>query len=394
MDNRWMRKMLACLILVVLAGIAGGCKSAAGQAETGWDSLSGRESAVSQALTYEGSLELEYASQFAVDYYQDGYAVFSVSDGSRYLICPEGAEAPADLMEGIEVLKQPLANIYLAATAAMDVFCELEALDKVCFSSQKPDAWSIPEAKKAMEQGDILYAGKYSMPDYELLLAKGCSLAVENNMISHTPEVREKLESFGIPVWMDLSSYEEHPLGRVEWIKAYGLLLGKEKEAQEAFGRQAEILSRISRGEEVEKTVAFFYLTSNGMVNVRVASDYIPKMIELAGGRYVFGELGDEKGRRSSISIQMEEFYHAAKDADYLIYNSAVDGGVASIEELIQREALFQDFKAVQENRVWCASRDLYQRSMSVGGMLSDLHIMLSEDAGRQEEMQFLYRLQ
>ena len=108
----------------------------------------------------------------------------------------------------------------------------------------------------------------------------------------------------------------------------------------------------------------------------------------------MFGELGDEKGRRSSISIQMEEFYHAAKDADYLIYNSAVDGGVASIEELIQREALFKDFKAVQENRVWCASRDLYQRSMSVGGMLSDLHIMLSEDAGRQEEMQFLYRLQ
>ena len=45
-----------------------------------------------------------------------------------------------------------------------------------------------------MKSGDLIYAGKYSAPDYELLLAGGCKFAVENTMISHNPEVKEKLE--------------------------------------------------------------------------------------------------------------------------------------------------------------------------------------------------------
>ena len=39
-------------------------------------------------------------------------------------------------------------------------------------------------------------------------------------MIYHNPEVKEKLEEFGIPVLVEHSSYESHPLGRTEWVKA------------------------------------------------------------------------------------------------------------------------------------------------------------------------------
>ena len=38
-------------------------------------------------------------------------------------------------------------------------------------------------------------------------------------MIYHTPEVKEQLEDFGVPVLVERSSYENHPLGRMEWIK-------------------------------------------------------------------------------------------------------------------------------------------------------------------------------
>ena len=75
-----------------------------------------------------------------------------------------------------------------------------------------------------MEQGDIIYAGKYNAPDYELILSGGCDFVIENMMIMHTPEVKEKLENFGIPVMVDRASYEEHPLGRCEWVKLYGVL--------------------------------------------------------------------------------------------------------------------------------------------------------------------------
>ncbi len=48
-------------------------------------------------------------------------------------------------------------------------------------------------------------------------------------MISHTPEVREMLEDFGIPVMIEYSSYEKHPLGRVEWVRFFRDIAWKRK---------------------------------------------------------------------------------------------------------------------------------------------------------------------
>ena len=88
--------------------------------------------------------------------------------------------------------------------------------------------------------------------------------------------------------------------------------------------------------EQTAPTVAFFYLTSNGAVNVRKTNDYVPKMIELAGGKYIFDKLGDTQSKSSSVTMQMEEFYASAKDVDCLIYNSTIDGQITSIDELVQ----------------------------------------------------------
>ncbi|MFR0985634.1 MAG: hypothetical protein ACLSFZ_02895 [Frisingicoccus sp.] len=89
-------------------------------------------------------------------------------------------------------------HIYMVASAVMDMFRAIDVLDAVRLSGTDTDGWYIEEAKRAMEDGRILYAGKYSMPDYERILS-GCRLAIENMMITHTPEVQEKLEGFGIP---------------------------------------------------------------------------------------------------------------------------------------------------------------------------------------------------
>ncbi len=347
---------------------------------------------ISSELTYTHSMELEFADQFSVDYYEGGYALISVPDGSRYLVVPRDKEAPGDLAEEIVCLRQPIENIYLVASAVMDMFVSLDALDTVRFTGLKPESWYIEEAREAMEEGEILYAGNYSAPDYERILSEGCGLAVENTMIYHTPEVREQLEKFGIPVLVDYSSYEASPLGRTEWVKLYGLLAGKEEEAERAFASQVSAFEAIGKEEASGSTVAFFYITANGEANVRRSSDYLPKMIELAGGRYIFEDLGGEEDSVSStISMQMEEFYAAAKDADYIIYNSAIEGELVSVEELTAKSSLLGNLKAVQEGNVFCTTKNLYQSSMELGTIISDIHKMLT---GEEEEMTYLYRLE
>lgn len=338
-----------------------------------------------------GSMELLYAENFSVDYYEGGFKLLETMDGTQILVVPEDKEIPQNVDEDTIVLKQPVQNMYLVSSAVMDIFSKLDAIDTLRFSSQTEDNWYVDDAKQAMEDGSLIYAGKYSKPDYELIVSEGCSLAIENSMIFHSPEVMEMLESFDIPVMVEYSSYESHPMGRVEWIKFFGALVDKEDEAQRIFDEQIDILDSVAANENTGKTVAFFYITSNGLVQVRQSNDYIPKMIELAGGRYIFENLGDSESKRSTMNMQVEEFYDGAKDADYIIYNSTIDGGLSSVDELIDKCPVLADFKAVKDGNVWCTTNDMYQQSMSIGYMIKDIHSMLCD--GDEDDMTYLFKL-
>ncbi len=355
----------------------------AAREEAGSGALSG--------LSYKSSMELQYAQNFSVDYYEGGYTLLKIVDGTQLLVVPEGKEAPEGLGGDVIVLKRPVKNLYLVASAVMDMFDALGAVDTIRLSGQKQEGWYTESAREAMQRGDMLYAGKYNQPDYELIVSEDCPLAIENRMISHSPEVKEMLEDFGIPVITEYSGYEPHPLGRVEWIRFFGALLGKEREAEEAFAEQKVILEKVEADTETGKTVAFFFITSNGLVQVRQSSDYVPEMIRLAGGRYIFDGLGDPDSARSTLNMQVEEFYNGAKDADYLIYNSSIDGGLASMEELLDKCEVLKDFKAVQNGDVWCTTNDMYQQPMSIGFLIEDIHRMLTGEG--EEGMTFLYRL-
>ena len=353
-------------------------------------------------LTYDHSMELSYAENFAVDYYEGGYKLLTTRlNGDRILIVPKHQQAPEDAealvspsAEGkpgkLIVLQEPVKNLYLVASSVMDMFAQLDSMDAISMCGLKEEDWYIPAAKQAMKDGTLLYAGKYSQPDYELLLSQNCSMAIENSMIYHTPEVMEKLEEFGIPTLVEYSSYEEHPLGRVEWVRFFGALLDQEEKADQLFEKQKEALKRVETEESTGKTVAFFYITSNGLVQVRQSTDYIPKMIELAGGKYVFENLGDPDSRRSTVNLQLEDFYDGAQDADFLVYNTTIDRQIQTLEDLLKKCSLLKDFKAVKNHQVWCTTEDMYQQSMSAGNLIEDFHRMLTGD---DKETRYLYRL-
>lgn len=371
-------KKLLCLLLLCVALFLAGCGQDRPQEGlgNGWEP--------------ERSMELEFAREFSVDYYPGGFKLICLGDGSRYLTVPEGVQAPKGLARDIVVLYQPIQNIYLTATSAMCLFDGLDRLDAIRLSGTQAQGWYIPNARAAMERGDILYAGKYSEPDYELILQEGCTLAVESTMIGHASDVKDKLEDLGIPVLIDQSSLETHPLGRTEWIKLYGALLDRDEEAQELFSRQSAYLKALSGEAATGKTVAFFHISSSGYVVARKSGDYVSKMLELAGGTYVFDDLGDPETNTSTVTVEMETFYATAKDADYLIYNSAITGPIRSMEELLALNPLLKDFKAVQTGNVWCTGQNMFQQTLELGQMIRDLHLIFT---GSTPEPDYLYPL-
>ena len=381
-------RILALLLaLLLLCGCAAPQKAPAEQpapeqpaAAAAWDSL-----------TFDRALPLSYAEQFTVSYAGEDYTRITIGEDQTFLLVAEGAPVPAGVPEDVTVLQQPLDHIYLVATAAMDFFRELDAVDRIALSGQKESDWYIDEAKAAMQAGTMVYAGKYSAPDYETILAEGCDLAIENTMIYHTPEVVEQLQSLGIPVLVERSSYESEPLGRMEWLKLYGALVGKADEACAQYDAILQQLDGVLDQTPTGKRVAFFYITTSGSVNVRKSADYIAKAIRMAGGDYVAFDESGEENALSTMTIQMETFYDTAVDADVLIYNSTVDGEIRTIDELLAKSPLLADFKAVKSGNVWCISKNFYQESLALGDMMLDVHAILTDaDAGG---LRFLHKL-
>ena len=392
MSGRKKITTICCLFLIGLLWLYGcGSPSSDSKADAMAGSESSEQTQQADGLVYERSADLLYAENFSIDYYKGGYKLLKITDGTKILLVPEDKEVPENIEEDTIILKQPVKDLYLVSSSVMDIFSKLEALDTIRFSGQKAENWYVKDAQEAMQKGDILYAGKYDKPDYELIVSQNCSMAIENTMITHAPEVIEMLEDFGIPVMTEYSSYESHPLGRVEWVKFFGALVDKEQKADEIFKEQTAILEKVTAAEKTDKTVAFFFITSNGLVQVRRTSDYIPKMIEFAGGKYIFDDPDDAETHRSTMHMQIEEFYERAKDADYIIYNSSIDGGVKSIDELIGKCSVLSDFKAVQNGNVWCTTNDMYQQSMSIGYLIEDMHEMLQGES--EDHMRYLFRL-
>ena len=87
----------------------------------------------------------------------------------------------------------------------------------------------------------------------------------------------------------------------------------------------------------------------------------------------------------------MEDFYTTALDADILIYNSTIDGEISSTGDLIAKNALFADLKAVKEGKVYCLKQDFFQRSTGIGDFLRDMKNLLE---GRDDDYRFIYRLE
>lgn len=384
-----MRRLTALLAALLLLAFTG-CAANPAQPES---TSSPAQADETQAdFQVESAYPLEYAKEFTVDECTGGTRLITIQN-ARYLVVPENSTVPNGLSEDITVLQKPLENVYLVSTSAMDPILKIDALSAVTLSGTSAENWYLPEAKEAMENGEISYAGKYSAPDYELIVSANCGLAIENTMIYHTPEVKEQLEKFGIPVLVERSSYESDPLARMEWVKLYGILFDKEAEAETFFNEQVQRIRPLLGQDTTGKTAAFFSVTSNNLVTVRKSNDYVAKMIGMAGGEYVFSDLSDNGNNLATINLSLEEFYAGAKDADVLIYNSTIEGKIETTEQLLSKCPMLADFKAVQNGNVWCTTQSLFQESMELPDLILDMNRVFaaeSPNAVNEDELKFL----
>lgn len=342
-------------------------------------------------LVYEKSLDLKYAEAFDVDYFRDDYLLLTTVDKYKYLVVPEGKSVPQGLSEDTVVIQRPLEGVYVGNSPTMSLVNAMDGLDKVTFTATVADKWYIEDISNAVTEGDLTFAGKYKEPDYEMLMAGGCNLVIQSTMIDGVPEVTDKFKELDMPLLVDRSGEEGHPLGKVEWLKFYAALFDIDMAGvNQMFDKESEVVEGLTADASTGKSVAIFFISSKGKVYARNTDDYVTKMVRLAGGEYIFTDLANTGS--NSTSMEMEAFYETAQEADYILYIYSIGGKPETLDDLLERNALLADFKAVKDGNVWATCPEFFQITDVLGQMVGDIHTMLTSESA-MDELDYLFKL-
>lgn len=76
------------------------------------------------------------------------------------------------------------------------------------------------------------------------------------------------------------------------------------------------------------------------------------------------------------------------------MHNSAIDGELHTLDQLLEKSPLLADFKAVKEGKVWCTGKNLFQESLGLGDLIVDLHTVLTQENPPAEGLTYLHPLQ
>ena len=352
----------------------------------------------------------EFAKCFCIYEYENNYSLIDIYRKEKYLLVPK--EEYSDDLNKIKksyglnaVIQRGAKNIYLASSSAYSLWAALSAQDNIGFSSIKEDDWYIEQARSSMKEGKVVYAGKYRKPDYELLIKSKCPLAIESTMILHVPKVKEKLEQLGISVFTDYSSYENNPLGRLEWIKVYAELADCRETAKDFFNTQVELLQKnisdlrpkeensSSKIQVAKYSSSYFYVNTRGMAVVRSPENYISNMLKLASCDYLCPQLKKDSNFKSrpTLCVSMEEFYRACKSADFLFYDGNIDSSCESLSVLKEKNPLVAKFDAVKNGNVWVAKKMIYQDTAEICKIILDMNKIFCNKS--EDEIFFFERL-
>ncbi len=218
-------------------------------------------------LTYESTDELDSAEGFSVYRYEQDIVIIVVHDVASYMVVPEDAALPVGASDGMILIQQPVDCAYVASDDVLALLADTEEdalISKILLVGCEEEDCTVEAIAARMAEDAVSYAGTYDAPSYADLLMGSCDLAVmpsiyadsavlgtdaeiESELTEEDAEillaVSDRLEMLEIPLFVDRSVDEETEEGRLEWIKAYGILMDCEDEANAAYDAAIAALS-------------------------------------------------------------------------------------------------------------------------------------------------------
>ena len=261
----------------------------------------------------------------------------------RYVIVPYDSVMPASLPQGT-LVRTPLRQALVYSSVHTSIMKELGmfgAVKGVCDSQFFPD----PDIAQGISAGTITDCGSSMSPTIEKVI----EMQPDGILLSpYQDATYGQIDNLNIPI-IECADYMEYtPLGRAEWVKFYGLLLGKEEAANEIFAAVEANYNNIKDFASRAKShpTVLTEMVINGVWNVPGGESYMARILQDAGARYPWA---DDKST-GSLNLDFNQVLAVAQQADVWLIKSFY---IHNYRELKQFYALNDQFEAFKQRRVY-----------------------------------------
>lgn len=334
-----------------------------------------------KVLNIRTEMPLKYAKNFSVKYLRNGIKKVTDAEKRVLILVPEGKEVPEEFKNEI-VINTPIKDVLLGSTTEACLLRPINELGSIKAVTTKEENWQIPEVKQGLKDGKITYVGSSKNPDYEKIASIKPQMAFVYTGPSGEQSMIEKFKELNINYAVNNEYLEENPFGRMEWMKFMAAFYNKEEEAEKYFNESVKKVEEASEKlpKDNKPTVAWG-LISKGQVFAPKADSYVAKMIELAGGDYVFKEPGT-----GNAKIGLEDFYAQAKDASLFMYASSTTYA-PTLKSVLEKGPALENLKAVKDKNTWCFAPDYYQSIDKTDDLIIQLMEIIHPKDGETEKI-------
>jgi iron complex transport system substrate-binding protein len=319
-----------------------------------------------------------YATGFKIESLAGSVQKLTDGENQAFLLVPQGKKAPAGY-ENLATIAVPAKRVVILSVTFGALMRPLGVLDSLVGSGTVESELYISELKQRYTSGQIKYVGGGAMgaPDFEAIQLLKPDVVFVSTGYPDAVKYYNELKGMGLNTVVVNDYLETDPLGRLEWIKLFGAVYGKDKEAESYFAGVEKKIKDIQAKVMVSSSLPSVLWTSifMGTAYVSGGESYVAKWIKMTGGLYLFSDL---KGSGAS-SISLEELYVRGKTADVFIYASTPPY-INSVKEVIDNGSVLADMPVVKRGTIYCFQPWFYQIADKPDEILQDLAAIFHPD--------------
>ncbi len=305
--------------------------------------------------------------EFAINKVSDELTIIRDGAGRNLALIPRHAEMPKGYPPEM-VVRVPVQRVAVHFERDVSALRALGVIDQTLVGVTKPkEEWYVDDVVKGFDKGKIVYLGRPTAINYELLKKQQPEL-----MLTMNPAVISMLSSLEIPCIMTKTSVAMCLNTRISYVMFLAPFFGKEKEA-EAFVERVNSslmeIREITRGhwEDVKVMWGDMY---EKRVLVEPGNASVGELVELVQSDYLFEDIYGS----ACIEISLERFLYSGREANIYFTYQTPESGATSKAALKKRHPMLAGITPLgPEGRVYAPLPLYYQAGDKLDDILTEI---------------------